>query len=146
MNQLQPGDLLFTAGSDGTPTDPGHVGMYIGSGFVIEAPLTGEPVMIMPLEGYWPPAGMVATSRPPGRRTRAVSASTSESGLNTIRLIEQVTPSTLPSRGGIAVALARSSGPAPATRAAASSAPVMVAVRSGFCVGRPPRRGRNGWW
>jgi cell wall-associated NlpC family hydrolase len=53
MNQLQPGDLLFTAGSDGTPTDPGHVGMYIGSGLVIEAPQTGEPTMITPLAGYW---------------------------------------------------------------------------------------------
>jgi cell wall-associated NlpC family hydrolase len=53
MNQLQPGDLVFTAGSDGTATDPGHVGMYIGSGLVIEAPQTGEPVMITPLAGYW---------------------------------------------------------------------------------------------
>ena len=53
LSQLQPGDLLFSAGSDGTPTDPGHVGMYIGSGLVIEAPQTGEPVMITPLVGYW---------------------------------------------------------------------------------------------
>jgi hypothetical protein len=29
---------LFSTGSDGTPTNPGHVGMYIGSGLVIEAP------------------------------------------------------------------------------------------------------------
>jgi cell wall-associated NlpC family hydrolase len=27
--------------------------MYIGSGLVIEAPETGEPVMITPLPGYW---------------------------------------------------------------------------------------------
>lgn len=53
LGQLQPGDLLFIAGSDGTPTDPGHVGMYIGSGLVIEAPETGEPIMITPLAGYW---------------------------------------------------------------------------------------------
>jgi cell wall-associated NlpC family hydrolase len=53
LNQLQPGDLLFSPGSDGTPTDPGHVGMYIGSGLVIEAPQTGEPVMITALAGYW---------------------------------------------------------------------------------------------
>lgn len=53
LNQLKPGDLLFSAGSDGTPTDPGHVGMYIGTSLVIEAPQTGEPVMITPLGGYW---------------------------------------------------------------------------------------------
>ncbi len=46
-----PGDLLFSAGSDGTAANPGHVGMYIGSGLVIEAPQTGEPVMITPLAG-----------------------------------------------------------------------------------------------
>jgi cell wall-associated NlpC family hydrolase len=32
--------------------NPGHVGMYIGSGLVIEAPETGEPVMITPLAWY----------------------------------------------------------------------------------------------
>jgi cell wall-associated NlpC family hydrolase len=53
VSQLQPGDLIFTAGSDGTPTDPGHVGMYIGSGLVIAAPETGEPIAITPLDGYW---------------------------------------------------------------------------------------------
>jgi cell wall-associated NlpC family hydrolase len=53
ISQLQPGDLIFTAGSDGTPTDPGHVGIYIGSGLVISAPETGEPIAIAPLDGYW---------------------------------------------------------------------------------------------
>jgi cell wall-associated NlpC family hydrolase len=53
IGQLAPGDLLFSAGSDGTAANPGHVGMYIGSGLVIEAPQTGEPVMITPLAGYW---------------------------------------------------------------------------------------------
>jgi cell wall-associated NlpC family hydrolase len=53
LGTLAPGDLLFSAGSDGTAADPGHVGMYIGSGLVIEAPQTGEPVMITPLAGYW---------------------------------------------------------------------------------------------
>ena len=51
--QLAPGDLLFSAGSDGTAANPGHVGMYIGSELVIEAPQSGEPVMITPLAGYW---------------------------------------------------------------------------------------------
>lgn len=53
LSQLQPGDLLFTAGSDGTPENPGHVGMYIGQGLVIQAPQTGEDIMITPLKGYW---------------------------------------------------------------------------------------------
>ncbi|CAO5193018.1 Glycoside hydrolase [Frankia sp. AiPs1] len=33
----QPGDLLFTPGTDGTDDAPGHVGMYIGDGRVIAA-------------------------------------------------------------------------------------------------------------
>ncbi len=53
LSQLKPGDLLFTAGSDGTPTDPGHVGMYIGSALVVEAAESGEPIMITSLAGYW---------------------------------------------------------------------------------------------
>ena len=52
-SQLKPGDLLFTPGSDGTATDPGHVGMYIGSGLVIQAPQTGEDIEITPFSGYW---------------------------------------------------------------------------------------------
>ena len=52
-SQLKPGDLLFTAGSDGTATDPGHVGLYIGSGLVIQAPQTGEDIEITPVSGYW---------------------------------------------------------------------------------------------
>jgi cell wall-associated NlpC family hydrolase len=52
-SQLEPGDLLFTAGSDGTAENPGHVGMYIGSGLVIQAPQTGQDVEITPFSGYW---------------------------------------------------------------------------------------------
>jgi cell wall-associated NlpC family hydrolase len=53
LSQLQPGDLLFTAGSDGSATNPGHVGMFIGDGLVVQAPETGEPIMLTPLAGYW---------------------------------------------------------------------------------------------
>jgi cell wall-associated NlpC family hydrolase len=52
-NELRPGDLLFTAGSDGTAENPGHVGMYIGSGLVIQAPQTGEDIEITSFSGYW---------------------------------------------------------------------------------------------
>ena len=53
LSQLESGDLIFTAGSDGTATNPGHVGMYIGSGLVVQAPETGMDIMITPLAGYW---------------------------------------------------------------------------------------------
>jgi len=53
LSELEPGDLIFTAGSDGTPTNPGHVGMYIGDGLVIQAPETGEQIDLTPVEGYW---------------------------------------------------------------------------------------------
>ena len=42
----EPGDLVFFAGSDGTPTSPGHVGIVIGNGEMIEAYATGYPVRI----------------------------------------------------------------------------------------------------
>ena len=53
FSDLMPGDLLFTPGSDGTAEDPGHVGIYIGSGLVIQAPQTGEDIEITPFKGYW---------------------------------------------------------------------------------------------
>jgi peptidoglycan DL-endopeptidase CwlO len=45
-SQVQPGDLVFFAGSDGTPTSPGHVGLVIGNGQMIEAYATGFPIRI----------------------------------------------------------------------------------------------------
>jgi len=50
LSQIQPGDLLFSAGSDGTPSDPGHVVMYLGNGQIIQAPQTGEDVQIDPVD------------------------------------------------------------------------------------------------
>lgn len=49
---LRPGDLLFTPGSDGTATSPGHVGTYIGSGIVEEAPYTGVNIRLDPLSEW----------------------------------------------------------------------------------------------
>jgi cell wall-associated NlpC family hydrolase len=60
LSQIQPGDLLFSAGSDGTPADPGHVAMYLGGGQVIQAPQAGEDVRAGPLDL----AGIVAATRP----------------------------------------------------------------------------------
>ena len=45
-SQVQPGDLVFFAGSDGTTTYPGHVGLVIGNGKMIEAYATGFPIRV----------------------------------------------------------------------------------------------------
>jgi cell wall-associated NlpC family hydrolase len=37
LDSVQPGDLLFTPGSLGSPSNPRHVGMYVGDGLVINA-------------------------------------------------------------------------------------------------------------
>jgi len=46
--EVQPGDLVFFAGADGTPRSPGHVGIVIGGGLMIEAYATGFPIRIAP--------------------------------------------------------------------------------------------------
>jgi peptidoglycan DL-endopeptidase CwlO len=45
-SQVEPGDLVFFAGGDGTPTAPGHVGLVIGHDKMIEAYATGFPIRI----------------------------------------------------------------------------------------------------
>lgn len=60
LKDLQPGDLVFSAGSDGTATHPGHVGIYAGvQSFgrqrvpvVLEAPHTGDVVKYLPLDQF----------------------------------------------------------------------------------------------
>jgi peptidoglycan DL-endopeptidase CwlO len=46
LSAAQPGDLLFFAGSDGTASSPGHVGIYVGNGQMIDAPHTGTTVQV----------------------------------------------------------------------------------------------------
>lgn len=46
LADAQPGDLLFFAGSDGTASAPGHVGIYIGNGQMVDAPHTGTSVQV----------------------------------------------------------------------------------------------------
>jgi cell wall-associated NlpC family hydrolase len=65
-SQIQPGDLLFSAGSDGTPANPGHVVMYLGGGQVIQAPQTGEDVQTDPVDL----ASVVVATRPVGLATK----------------------------------------------------------------------------
>lgn len=49
---LRPGDLILIPGSGGTRTDPRHVGMFIGSGLIVQAPKTGDVVRISKLSGW----------------------------------------------------------------------------------------------
>jgi cell wall-associated NlpC family hydrolase len=67
----QPGDLVFFAGADGTATSPGHVGMVIGNGLMVEAYAAGFPIRIAPYGGRgaigfarpWAHSGLGLTSR-----------------------------------------------------------------------------------
>jgi peptidoglycan DL-endopeptidase CwlO len=58
----QPGDLVFFTGSDGTRADPGHVGIVIGGGRMIEArcttcgPITTSPYTTRHPIGFTRPA------------------------------------------------------------------------------------------
>ena len=59
LSDAQPGDLVFFAGSDGTASSPGHVGIYIGNGEMIDAPHTGTTVQVQPVSS----AGTVVAIR-----------------------------------------------------------------------------------
>ncbi|AEI32620.1 integrin-like repeat-containing cell wall-associated hydrolase [Clostridium acetobutylicum DSM 1731] len=48
VTNLQPGDLLFF----GSTSDPYHVAIYSGNGYMIEAPKTGETVHETPIRSY----------------------------------------------------------------------------------------------
>ena len=49
---LRPGDLILIPGGGGTRADPGHVGMYLGSGLIVQAPKTGDVVKISKLSSW----------------------------------------------------------------------------------------------
>jgi cell wall-associated NlpC family hydrolase len=52
-DRLRPGDLVFFTGSDGTRKAPGHVGIYAGDGYLIDAPHTGSFVRLESLDRGW---------------------------------------------------------------------------------------------
>ncbi len=49
LAEAKPGDLVFFTGSDGSPASPGHVGIYVGNGEMIDAPYTGTKVQVQPV-------------------------------------------------------------------------------------------------
>jgi cell wall-associated NlpC family hydrolase len=53
-SELEPGDLIFTMGSDPEGDLPGHVGIYLGSDLVEDAPHTGANIELSKFDGgYW---------------------------------------------------------------------------------------------
>lgn len=64
LSRIEPGDLLYSAGSDGTLDHPGHVVMYLGGHRVIQAPHTGDVVKISALDK----ASVLVATRPTERR------------------------------------------------------------------------------
>jgi cell wall-associated NlpC family hydrolase len=52
LDALLPGDLLFIPGSDGTMSHPGHVALYLGGGFLIQSPHTGDVVKISKIDSW----------------------------------------------------------------------------------------------
>lgn len=78
LNAVQEGDLLFTAGSDGSASSPGHVAMMVSNNQLIQAPHTGANVE---LTGY-NPHDWVAAARPSGRGTFVSGGSGSGPGVS----------------------------------------------------------------
>ncbi len=74
-SQVQPGDLVFFAGSDGTTTDPGHVGLVIGNGKMIEAYATGFPIRVASYLGR----GAIGFTQPWAQTGTSPAASTAPS-------------------------------------------------------------------
>ena len=54
---IQPGDLLFYDGI-------GHVSMYVGNGYIIDAPQTGMDVQKIPMNTGWYAATFIGAVRP----------------------------------------------------------------------------------
>ena len=77
--QVQPGDLVFFAGADGTPTSPGHVGLVIGNGQMIEAYATGFPIRVASYTNRDP----IGFTRPGATAGASTNASASATSLST---------------------------------------------------------------
>lgn len=76
LAQAQPGDLVFF---DAGPTGPGHVGIYMGGGQMIDAPHTGTDVQIQTIIGEPVAIRRVFSSESPPAWS-SISGPTSPSG------------------------------------------------------------------
>jgi cell wall-associated NlpC family hydrolase len=63
LDQLRRGDLLFFATNTTDPNTIHHVGIYIGSGMMVDAPYTGAFVRI---DSMYQPGGLIGAVRPAG--------------------------------------------------------------------------------
>ncbi|MGW4527892.1 C40 family peptidase [Amycolatopsis sp. NPDC004378] len=54
LSQVQPGDLVFIPGADGTPANPGHVGMFVGNGYMVDAFDEDHGVILTTLDSWAP--------------------------------------------------------------------------------------------
>jgi peptidoglycan DL-endopeptidase CwlO len=59
-SRVRPGDLVFFAGTDGTLTAPGHVGIVTSPGMMIDAPATGQVVREERYAGSPDPVGFTS--------------------------------------------------------------------------------------
>jgi cell wall-associated NlpC family hydrolase len=78
LSKVLPGDLVFFAGSDGTATAPGHVGLVISKNTMIEAYATGTPVRVSTFGTAQSPPGdgtIVGFAQPWPNNASKVSAS-----------------------------------------------------------------------
>ena len=57
LADLEPGDLVFFEPGEFTPGLPGHVGIYLGDGEMVDAPHTGTTVQVDALSGWPTPMG-----------------------------------------------------------------------------------------
>jgi len=78
-SQVQPGDLVFFAGADGTVTDPGHVGLVIGNGEMIEAYATGFPIRVASYAGR----GAIGFTEPWANTNASATSGTTAGGVPT---------------------------------------------------------------
>ena len=62
LKDLEPGDLVFFDPGEFTPGLPGHVGIYLGNGEMVDAPHTGTDVQIDNLAGWPTPMGAARPS------------------------------------------------------------------------------------
>jgi cell wall-associated NlpC family hydrolase len=76
LKKVQEGDIVFGAGSDGSPNSPGHEALMISQRQIIEAPYTGANIRIRAYNpGEWSHAG---------RPTGSLSGSSTQSGAGAV--------------------------------------------------------------